>query len=35
MLNDLFHLITTGPFKSCPDLHFTTDYTMYDCVFDE
>ncbi len=21
--------------RTCPDLHFTTDYTLYDCVYDE
>ncbi len=21
--------------RTCPDLHFTTDYTLYDCVCDE
>ncbi len=21
--------------RTCPDLHFTTDYTLYDCVCDK
>ncbi len=21
--------------RTCPDLHFTADYTLYDCVRDE
>ncbi len=37
MLFFLFYLnfFTLSIERTCPDLHFTTDYTLYDCVCDE
>ncbi len=31
----IFYFFALSIERTCPDLHFTTDYTLYDCVCDE
>ncbi len=31
----LFNFFALSIERTCPDLHFTTDYTLYDCVCDK
>ncbi len=31
----LFYFFALSIERTCPDLHFTTDYTLYDCVCDK
>ncbi len=30
-----FYFFALSIERTCPDLHFTTDYTLYDCVCDK
>ncbi len=32
MFHFLFYFFAVSIERTCPDLHFTTDYTLYDCV---
>ncbi len=31
----IFYFFALSIERTCPDLHFTTDYTLYDCVCDK
>ncbi len=31
----IFNFFALSIERTCPDLHFTTDYTLYDCVCDK
>ncbi len=35
MFHFYFNFVALSIERACPDLHFTTDYILYNCIFDE